>query len=126
LTPIVGPDGLKADGADVALFDVEIVDSAGHRCPTAEQRVDFSVSGPGIWRGGYNSGIVGSTNNRYLLTECGINRVSIRATRTPGKITLTARSGDLASATADVTSVPVTITEGLATGEASTSTADSR
>jgi len=119
LTPIVGPDGLKADGADVALFDVEIVDSTGHRCPTAEQRVDFSVSGPGVWRGGYNSGIVGATNNRYLLTECGINRVSIRATRTPGKITLTATSGNLASATAAVTSSPVTITDGLATADAS-------
>ncbi len=107
LTPILGPGGLLADGADVALFDVEVVDSNGERCPTDEARVDFQVTGPGIWRGGYNSGIVGSTNNLYLLTECGINRVSIRSTLTPGSITLTASRGGLKSATAEVVSVAV-------------------
>jgi len=90
LTPIVGPEGLRADGEDVALFDVEVVDAQGRRCPTDEGRIDFAVSGPGVWRGGYNSGIVGSTNNLYLNTECGINRVAIRSTRIAGAITLTA------------------------------------
>ena len=28
---MVGPGGLRADGADVALFDVEVVDSKGLR-----------------------------------------------------------------------------------------------
>jgi len=108
LTPIVGPGGLKADGEDVALFDVEVVDSQGRRCPTDEARIDFKVTGPGIWRGGYNSGIVGSTNNLYLLTECGINRVAVRSTLTPGKITLTAGREGLQSATVDVDSHPLT------------------
>jgi beta-galactosidase len=108
LTPILGPGGLQADGADVALFDVEVVDSQGRRCPTDEARIDFKVSGPGIWRGGYNSGIVDSTNNLYLDTECGINRVSIRSTLTPGRITLTAARPGLQSASVEVTSVPLT------------------
>ncbi|MGA2897629.1 MAG: hypothetical protein ABSE27_08545 [Acidobacteriaceae bacterium] len=43
-----------------------------------------------IWRGGYNSGKVDSTNNLYLNTECGINRVSVRSTLSPGMITVSA------------------------------------
>jgi beta-galactosidase len=103
LTPILGPGGLKADGEDVALFDVEVVDAKGQRCPTDEGRIDFKMTGPGIWRGGYNSGIINSTNNLYLLTECGINRVAIRSTLTPGTITLTARREGLEAGTATVT-----------------------
>ena len=113
LTPIVGPGGLHADGADVALFDVEVVDAQGRRCPTDEGRIDFAVSGPGVWRGGYNSGIVDSTNNLYLNTECGINRVAIRSTRTAGAITLTATHKGLAMGKVTVDSIPVTVVGGL-------------
>ena len=113
LTPIVGPDGLRANGSDVALFDVEVVDAQGRRCPTDEARVDFKVDGPAIWRGGYNSGKPGSVNNLYLDTECGINRVSVRSTLTPGKITLTATRDGLAAATVEVESKPVEIKDGL-------------
>ncbi|HEV2456012.1 MAG TPA: DUF4982 domain-containing protein, partial [Verrucomicrobiae bacterium] len=90
LTPITGPGGLQADGSDIALIDVEAVDANGHRCPTFNERVDFSCDGPAIWRGGYNSGKAGSINNTFLNLECGINRVAIRSTLTPGDVTLTA------------------------------------
>jgi beta-galactosidase len=90
LTPIVGPKGLQADGGDVALIDVEVVDAQGRRCPTDDARIDFTVTGPAIWRGGYNSGRLKSTNNLFLNTECGINRVALRSTFTAGKITVTA------------------------------------
>jgi beta-galactosidase len=89
LTPHVSPTGFQADGSDVAFFDVEVVDAQGRRCPTDEARVDFKVDGPAIWRGGYNSGKPHSVNNLWLDTECGVNRLAIRSTRTPGKITLT-------------------------------------
>jgi beta-galactosidase len=46
----------------VALVDVEVVDTAGQRCPTDEARIDFTLTGPAIWRSGYNSGIPNSTN----------------------------------------------------------------
>ncbi len=85
LTPILGPDGLQANGSDVVLIDVEAVDANGERCPTFQQRVDFDISGPGIWRGGYNSGKTNSINNKYLDLECGINRVAVRSTETPGR-----------------------------------------
>jgi beta-galactosidase len=113
LTPMVGPTGLQADGADVALVDVEVVDANGQRCPCEEDKVDFSITGPGIWRGGYNSGRLNSTNNLYLYTECGINRVSIRSTDAPGTITLTAKSGDLQPATIQIDAKPVKIADGI-------------
>jgi len=105
LTPHIGPRGLQADGADVCLFDVEVVDAEGRRCPTDEGRIDFALTGPASWRGGYNSGKINSTNNTYLDTECGINRVAIRTTETAGAITLTARREDLAPASVEVSSI---------------------
>ena len=113
LTLHTGPKGLQADGSDVALIDFEVVDAQGRRCPTDEARVDFDMTGPAIWRGGFNAGKLDSTNNRYLDTECGINRVAIRSTATPGTITLTARRDGLKPATIEIKSVSVEITGGL-------------
>jgi beta-galactosidase len=115
LTPIVGPKGLQADGEDVALIDFEVIDSRGQRCPTDDARVDFTCTGPGIWRGGYNSGKTDSTNNLYLNTELGINRVAVRSTMTPGTITVTAKRDGLKSAQLPLVSKPVVITDGIAT-----------
>jgi beta-galactosidase len=114
LTPIAGPRGLEADGRDVALIDVEVVDAKGQRCPTDDGRVDFTVAGPGTWRGGYNSGKIDSTNNLYLNTECGINRVSVRSTFSAGTITITASRSGLKSAQTKVVAKPVKIVDGLA------------
>jgi beta-galactosidase len=114
LTPHVSPNGLQANGADVAFFDVEVVDAQGRRCPTDEARVDFKLAGPAIWRGGYNSGKPNSINNLYLDTECGINRVAIRSTMTAGVITLTATRDGLTPATLQIESKPVVVKDGLA------------
>jgi len=108
-----GQKGLMADGSDVAFIDFEVVDAQGRRCPTDEGRVDFQLAGPAIWRGGYNSGIAGSTNNKYLNTECGINRVFIRSTLTPGVITLKATREGLDPAEVRIESLPVKIVDGL-------------
>jgi beta-galactosidase len=113
LTLHTGPDGLRADGSDVALVDFEVVDAHGQRCPTDEGRVDFAIDGPAIWRGGLNAAKLNSTNNLYLDTECGINRVSIRSTMTPGSITLTATRQGLRSGTITFQSKPVEIKSGL-------------
>jgi beta-galactosidase len=106
ITPMTNNSGLTADGSDVALFDVEAVDAQGSRVPTFQQRVDFELTGSGTWRGGYNSGKINSINHPYLDLEAGINRVAVRAARTAGKITLTARSEGLKSATSAVESLP--------------------
>jgi beta-galactosidase len=115
LTPILGPKGLQADGEDVALIDFEVVDAKGQRCPTDDARVDFTCTGPGIWRGGYNSGKLDSTNNLYLNTEDGINRVAVRSLLTAGTITVTAKRDGLKSAQVQITSKPVVVTDGIAT-----------
>jgi len=113
LTAHTRPGGLLADGADVAFFDVEVVDGHGMRCPTDQDRIDFQLTGPAIWRGGYNSGRIGSVNKTYLYTECGINRVFIRSTAEPGRITLEATRPGLEGATMTIESRPVQMTEGL-------------
>jgi beta-galactosidase len=104
LTPITGPKGLRADGADVALIDVEVLDAKGERVPTDDARIDFKCDGPGVWRGGYNSGKTDSTNNLYLNTELGINRVAVRSTPTAGTITVTASREGLKSAQVKIVS----------------------
>ncbi len=113
LTVHTGPNGLQADGSDVVLVDFEVVDADGNRCPTDEARVDFKVDGPANWRGGFCSDQLNTTNNLYLDTECGINRVAIRSTRTPGTITLTATRDGLTPATVKIESKPVEIKDGL-------------
>jgi beta-galactosidase len=112
LKPITGPGGLRADGADVALIDVEAVDANGERCPTFQERVDFTLKGPGVWRGGYNSGKINSINNTYLDLECGVNRVAVRSQDTPGTITLSARCEGLKPGSVAITSVPVKVENG--------------
>ena len=115
LTVHAGPNGLQADGSDVVLVDFEAVDAQGNRCPTDEGRVDFAVEGPASWRGGFNSGMLNSTNNLYLSTECGINRVAIRSTLTPGTITLTATRDGLVPASVKIESKQTAIKDGLET-----------
>jgi beta-galactosidase len=121
LTPILGPQapgsagspGLFADGQDIALVDVEVVDANGQRCPTDDDRIDFTVTGPAVWRGGYNSGKPNSTNNLHVNTECGINRVSLRSTLTAGKIVVTATRQGLEPAQVEIESKPIQVIGGL-------------
>ena len=70
-------------------------------------------TGPAIWRGGFNSAKLESTNNLFLDTECGINRVAIRSTLTPGTITLTATRDGLTPATVKIESRATEIKNGL-------------
>jgi len=120
LTLHTAPGGMRADGTDIALIDFEVVDAKGERCPTDDARVDFAMdavgangSVPAIWRGGYNSGKTNTTNNLYLNTEDGINRVAIRSTLTPGTIKVTASRAGLKSDSVSFTSSPIVITDGL-------------
>jgi beta-galactosidase len=113
LTPGTGPDGLLAEGADIALIDVEAVDANGERCPTFQKRVDFRTIGPAIWRGSYNSGRTNSINNEFLDLECGINRVAVRSTRLPGDIVVSAFCEGLKPAAITLHSKPVSVENGF-------------
>lgn len=121
ITPIVGPQGLLANGSDILLLDVEAVDDQGNRCLTFDGTVNgkkttFEINdadGTCIWRGGYNSGIEHSTNNKYLYLQGGVNRVAVRTTMNAGEITVTASTEGLASATYTTASKAVDNTGGL-------------
>lgn len=122
ITPVLGPQGWKADGSDVAMFDVEVLDSSNNRCPTYEDRMTFTWSGQGIFLGGYNSGIRYSTKlpddpaaSYNLNIEAGINRVFVRANRTAGSFTLNVTGTGLTSDSEVISSTAITVTNGLAT-----------
>lgn len=113
LTAITSSEGWLADGSDIALIDVEVVDKDGNRCPLDKGRIDFTISGAGIWRGGYNSGKENTTNNLYLDTEAGINRVAIRSLLKAGKVKITAERKGLKCGTIKLKSKAVNLEGGL-------------
>ena len=99
LTPMTSPDGFLADGADMALVTVEVVDAAGRRCPLDNHLVRFSFTGPVEWRGGIARGEDNCILARELPVECGVNRVLLRSTTEQGLVTLRAEADGLVPAT---------------------------
>ena len=102
LTLMQNPDGgMKADGSDLALVQVEVVDKNGQRCPLDNRFIRWSLEGAGEWRGGIAKSPDG--DNYILATtlpvEAGVNRVLVRSTTTPGQIRLTAHAKGLPDAT---------------------------
>ncbi len=113
LSPRTGPNGLNADGADMALVDVEVVDSEGNRCPTAMNLVTFDLEGPAEWRGGIAQGPDNHILSQELPVECGINRVILRSRPQAGKIVLNASAAGLKSARIEFVSIPARTSDGL-------------
>lgn len=114
LMAMQAPDGFKADGADLALVEFEVVDSAGRRCPTSNAMVQFGLEGPAEWRGGMAKG----RSDNYILSkelpvECGVNRVLLRSLTEAGTIRLTARAEGLAPVTLTLKTIPVKVKNGL-------------
>lgn len=109
LTPVLGPKGWFADGADIAMVDVEAVDAAGLRVPTDQANVTFTHTGAGVWIGGYNSGVRQSKFKDDLWTEAGINRVFVRSTPSAGTFTITATRAGLPPVSITLTSQPFPI-----------------
>jgi len=142
LTLHTAPGGLRADGQDMALVDVEIVDAQGRRCPTVLSTIHFQLDGSAEWRGGIAQGSVTKVpinvtpndnhglattpptplllEDNYILSkdlpvEAGINRVSLRSLPVAGEITLTASSEGLPAAVLRLSSQAVTEKNGLST-----------
>ena len=84
LTTIANPEGITADGADMILFQIEVVDKQGRRCPLDSRNVNFELSGEAKWIGGINN------ESMWLPVECGVNRVLVRTTTHAGDINLSA------------------------------------
>ena len=115
LTSIENPEGMKADGADMALVEVEVLDREGRRCPLDNRLVHFELRGEGQWIGGIgtrtnqdlrqadkqrdpdllDAAATKNISDNYvgsytLPVECGVNRVLVRSTVNAGAITVAA------------------------------------
>ena len=134
LTAIENPEGTKADGADMVLFQVEVLDKEGRRCPLDNRMIHFDLKGEATWIGGIaarnNKDLQRTDENRPkdlldaaatknvsdnyvgsvdLPVECGVNRVLVRTTQKAGGITLTASADGVRSAQIEVKSEDVDI-----------------
>ena len=113
LTSIKRPTAFLADGHDLMLLQVEVVDATGMRCPTALNMIHYELSGPAEWRGGMAMGPNNYTLTQTFPVEGGINRFFVRSTTTPGNITLKATADGLKEATLTFSSKPFAVKDGL-------------
>lgn len=107
LTAIQNPLGFHADGADMSLLQVEVVDKDGNRCPLDNRLIHFTLTGEAEWRGGIAQGDDNYILSRNLPVESGINRALIRSTTKAGKIKLTAEADGLPVASLILETIPV-------------------
>ncbi|MCR4860666.1 MAG: DUF4982 domain-containing protein, partial [Bacteroidales bacterium] len=115
LTKMEDPSGWKADGADVALVQIEVVDAQGRRCPLANDMIHYDLEGPAEWRGGIAQGPDNYILARDFPVECGVNRAILRSTTKAGRITLKASAEGLRGAEISFETVPFEVKDGLST-----------
>ncbi|MBQ1937179.1 MAG: DUF4982 domain-containing protein, partial [Bacteroidales bacterium] len=115
LTTIENPTGWKADGADVALVQIEVVDAQGRRCPVANDMIDYELSGEAEWRGGIAQGPDNYILAKSFPVECGVNRAILRSTTKAGKVTLKASAEGLKGAEISLETIPYETVGGLST-----------
>jgi beta-galactosidase len=86
---------INADGEDVAILRAEAFDSEGRSVPTANNMVEFTISGPGkiigVGNGDPNSHESDKEPRRSLFN--GLAQVIVQSTRSPGEIQVGARRG---------------------------------
>ncbi|MBQ7470905.1 MAG: DUF4982 domain-containing protein, partial [Prevotella sp.] len=130
LTAIENPEGTKADGADMVLFQVEVLDKQGRRCPLDNRMIHFELQGEAQWIGGIatrnnqalqrpdehrpegllDAAATKNISDNYvgamsLPVECGVNRVLVRTTTQAGETHLIARAEGLPMAEIKVKSL---------------------
>lgn len=115
LTLMHSPQGVFADGADIAMVQVEVVDGNGERCPLANHKIKFDLQGPAEWRGGIAQAADNYVLAKELPVECGITRVMIRSTTQPGNVVLKVAAEGLASEEIAFSTQPVEVKNGLST-----------
>lgn len=113
LTQIKRPTAFLANGQDLALVEVEVVDAKGNRCPTALNMINYSLSGPAEWRGGMAMGPDNYVLTKSFPVENGVNRFLIRSTTKPGIITVNASADGLRGSSISLTTKPFATENGL-------------
>jgi beta-galactosidase len=102
---------VNADGEDVSLVKVSILDAQGRMVPTAGNEVQFTVEGPGeiigVGNGDPSSHEADKADKRRAFN--GLAMVIIQATKQPGLIQLTAESSGLQTAVVEITTVKAPI-----------------
>jgi beta-galactosidase len=87
---------INADGEDVAVLKVEVLDKEGRTIPTAANMINFKVTGEGaligVGNGDPNCQESDKEPKRSLFN--GLAQVIVQSTRTPGTITVEAYTGD--------------------------------
>ena len=100
---------LAADGADLAVVTVAILDAQGRIVPVADNKINFTVSGPakliGVGNGDPNSHEPDKASSRSTFN--GLAQMIVQSTHDAGEIKLTATADALKSATAVVQTLPV-------------------
>jgi beta-galactosidase len=97
---------ILADGLDVSVVTVEVLDSQGLVVPTATNEISFSISGGaiiGVGNGNPSSHEADQASSQRAVFN-GLAEVIVQSTNQPGSITLTATATGL-------TSTNITITE---------------
>lgn len=106
LSIISRPGGILANGHDLAIIQVEVVDKEGIRCPTALNMIHFEVKGEGEFIGGIAQGRNNFIGSPYIPVECGVNRVFIRSSKTAGTLQVKAVAEGLKSAGLKIETLP--------------------
>ena len=132
LKAMENPEGMKADGADMALVEVEVVDKEGRRCPLDDRIIHFNFNGEAEWIGGIgtrdnksfqcpdlnrdksllDAAATKNISDNYvgsmsLPVECGVNRVLLRSTVNAGTIRLYATAEGVQPAKLTLTTKPL-------------------
>ena len=99
---------IAADGEDVAIVRVEVVDSAGRPVPTADNLIRFKVSGEGaligVGNGDPNCQESDKGSERSLFN--GLAQAILQASKRPGALTIEASSRKLEAASLTITTKP--------------------
>ena len=79
---------LDADGEDVSLLKVEVLDASGRLVPTADNKVSFKISGPGkiIGVGNGDPNCQESDKEPKRSVFNGLAQVIVQSSKTPGEI----------------------------------------
>ena len=91
---------LKADGVDVAIINIAIKDAKGRVVPTADDRVEFLIEGPGkiIGTGNGDPSCHDPEKANWRKAFNGYCQVLVQSDKIAGKICLKAISGSLKGA----------------------------
>lgn len=113
LTLVDNSGQIRADGADMALVQVEVVDAMGRRCPDVHPLVTFDIQGPADWRGGIGQGPDNYVLSKVLPAEAGVNRALIRSTTIAGTIRVSVDAEGLKSDAISFETLPFLTENGL-------------